>query len=205
MKYTENDLQLGDKLLCTKSEVDHWISGKMYELKLNNLGVLEVKDEDGDKAYSRYLLECLNKEWDLVEFELIKEENNMQEFKVGDLVEVVKNNSHAYKNKSEFFQAGDTAVVTEVMSFDVRICEKGSGNKYFGNVISKHEIKKVEEIQKFTEYEEELVLRFAEKIVQKNKTILEIEDLKEELEVNETYLKKIRKEIKEITKKLLTK
>lgn len=205
MKYTENDLQLGDKLLCTKSEVDHWISGKMYELKLNNLGVLEVKDEDGDKAYSRYLLECLNKEWGLVEFELIKEENNMQEFKVGDLVEVVKNNSHAYKNKSEFFQAGDTAVVTEVMSFDVRICEKGAGNKYFGNVISKHEIKKVEEIQKFTEYEEELVLRFAEKIVQKNKTILEIEDLKEELEVNETYLKKIRKEIKEITKKLLTK
>ncbi|QBZ69497.1 hypothetical protein [Enterococcus phage vB_EfaP_Efmus1] len=206
MKYTENDLQLGDKLLCTKSEVDHWISGKMYELKLNNLGVLEVKDEDGDEAYSRYLLGCLNKEWDLVEFELIKEENNMQEFKVGDLVEVVKNNSHAYKNKSDLFQAGDTAVVTEVMGFNVRICEKGAGNKYFGNVISKHEIKKVEEIQKLTEYEEEeLVLRFAEKIVQKNKTIWKIEDLKEELEVNETYLEKIRKEIKEITKKLLTK
>ncbi|SEI30449.1 Hypothetical protein IDF_01 [Enterococcus phage Idefix] len=172
MKYTENDLELGDKLLCTKSEVDHWISGKMYELKLNKLGVLEIKDEDGDEAYSSYLLECLNKEWDLVEFELIKkEENNMQEFKVGDLVEVVKNNSHAYKNKSETFQVGDTAVVTEVAGYNVRICEKGTGDRYFGNLISKKEIKKVEEIQKLTEYEEELVLRLAEKIDQRNKTI----------------------------------
>lgn len=203
MNYTKEDLYKGMKLKCVYTDIkDWWIVGKTYKIKKREDGLLYITDETNYNWYENVILEALNKE---CKFKF-KEENNMQEFKVGDLVEVVKNNSHAYKNKSEFFQPGDTAVVTEVMSFDVRICEKGADNKYFGNVISKNEIKKVEEIQKLTEYEEEeLVLRFAEKIVQKNKTIWEIEDLKEKLEVNETYLEKIRKEIKEITKKLLTK
>lgn len=272
MKYTENDLQLGDKLLCTKSEVDHWISGKMYELKLNNLGVLEVKDEDGDEAYSSYLLECLNKEWDLVEFELIKEENmkklklgdkvictrdarkrwwkkgkiyevvkskntgklvvldeeedereirivehylnrdvmlnfelykeenNMQEFKVGDLVEVVKNNSHAYKNKSDIYQVGDKAIVTGVSVLNVRI-----GDNKYGNLISKKEIKKVELTPELTEYDEELVLRLAKEIREKDNLLKEIETNREILDISIKALEKRQKEIKEITKKLLTK
>lgn len=129
----------------------------------------------------------------------------MQDFKVGDLVEVIENNSHAYKDKFDQFKSGDKAIVTEVIGINVRICDKGIGDKGFGNLISKKEIKKVEQSPELTEYEEELVLRLAKKINEKDKTIWEIEDLTEELEVNEKYLEKIRKEIKEITKKLLTK
>lgn len=207
MKYTENDLQLGDKLLCTKSEIDHWISGKMYELKLNNLGVLEVKDEDGDEAYSIYLLECLNKEWDLVEFELIKGENNMQEFKVGDLVEVIENKSGAYKNKFERFKAGDKAVVTDVLGSNIRI-----GNDRFGNVIGIKEVKKVEQKPELTEYEEELVLRLAEKIKEKdmlernmNNLMTEIQYREELATKTEQDIEEKQKEIKETYKKLLIK
>ncbi|QBZ69576.1 hypothetical protein [Enterococcus phage vB_EfaP_Ef7.4] len=198
MKYAGNDLQLGDKLLCTKSEVDHWISGKMYELKLNNLGVLEVKDEDGDEAYSSYLLECLNKEWDLVEFELIKEENKMQEFKVGDLVEVLENKSLANKDKFNLFEKGDRAIVKEVNKYDVRIGEYG-----IANLISKKEIKKVE--TELTDYEEELVLRLAEKIKQKDNYIAELEELDFQVKDLETLLEDKQKEIDFEVKKLLTK
>ncbi len=200
MKYTENDLELGDKLLCTKSEVEHWTLGKMYELKLNKLGVLEIKDDDGDEAYSSYILESLNKEWDLVEFELIKEENNMQEFKVGDLVEVVKNISHAYKNKNEIYQVGDKAIISEVCGFNVRI-----GDNRYGNLISKDEIKKVEPTPELTEYEEELVLRLAKSIELKDNYVKELEDLRYKTLELEEYHEKISKEIKEITKKLLKK
>lgn len=200
MKYTENDLELGDKLLCTKSEVEHWTLGKMYELKLNKLGVLEIKDDDGDEAYSSYILESLNKEWDLVEFELIKEENNMQEFKVGDLVEVVKNISHAYKNKNEIYQVGDKAIIAEVCGFNVRI-----GDNRYGNLISKDEIKKVEPTPELTEYEEELVIRLAKSIELKDNYVKELEDLRYKTLELEEYHEKILKEIKEISKKLLTK
>lgn len=129
----------------------------------------------------------------------------MQEFKVGDLVEVLKNNSHAYKNKSDFFQPGDTAVVTEVMGFDVRICEKGAGNKCFGNVISKHEIKKVEPTPELTEYQEELVLILAEYIHHKNTCLSQIQKFKNNIKFNENELEKVSKEIEETLKKLLTK
>lgn len=199
-KYTENDLKAGNKLLCTKSEVEHWTLGKMYELKLNKLGVLEIKDDDGDEAYSSYILESLNKEWDLVEFELIKEENNMQEFKVGDLVEIVKNNSHAYKNKSDIYQVGDKAIVTEVCGLNVRI-----GDNRWGNLIGKHEIKKVEPTPELTEYEEELVLRLAECIKNKDDMQHQIELSKNHIKVYEKEIEKVSKEIKEISKKLLSK
>lgn len=207
MKYTYNDLKAGDKLICTKSEVEHWTLGKMYELKLNKLGVLEIKDDDDDEAYSSYILESLNKEWDIVEFELFKEENKMQEIKVGDLVEVLKNNSHAYKNKSDFYKVGDKAIVTEVGESNVRI-----GDNRYGNLISKHEIKKVEQKPELTEYEEELVLRLAEKIKEKdmlernmNNLMTEIQYREELATKTEQDIEEKQKEIKETYKKLLTK
>lgn len=129
----------------------------------------------------------------------------MQEFKVGDLVEVVKNSSHAYKNKSGIFQPGDTAVVTDVMGVHVRICEEGACNKNFGNLISVREIKKLESTPTLTEYEEELVLRLAKSIELKDNYVKELEDLRYKTLQLEKYHEKVSKEIKEISKKLLTK
>lgn len=124
----------------------------------------------------------------------------MQEFKVGDLVEVVKNNSHAYKNKCDIYQVGDKATVTGVSGLNVRI-----GDNKYGNLISKKEIKKVELIPELTEYDEELVLRLAKKIREKDNLLKEIETNREILDISIKALEKQQKEIKEITKKLLTK
>ncbi|URG13563.1 hypothetical protein EFN13_24 [Enterococcus phage N13] len=200
MKYTENDLQLGDKLLCTKSEVDHWVSGKMYELKLDKLDMLAIEDEDGKEAYSRYLLECLNKEWDLVEFELIKEENNIQEFKIGDLVEVISNTSWAVNEAGEPYKKGDLAIITNVYSTTVRL-----GNNPYANLIKKTEVKKVETTPEPTDHEEELILRLAEAIYRKDNYIKEIEELKYKITELEAYHELVEKEVKIYSKKLLTK
>lgn len=200
MKYKENDLKVGTKLLCTKSSFSHWIVGKYYEITLNNLGISVIKDELNIEAYKSYMLDCLNGEHKLVKFELIKEENNMQEFKVGDLVEVLENKSFAYKNKFNLFEKGDIAVVKEVHQNDVRIGECG-----FANFIGKSEIKKVEQSPELTEYEEELVLRLAEKIQLKDVYLKQIEQSKNNIKYNEKEIEKMSKEIKEITKKLLTK
>lgn len=202
MKYTENDLELGDKLLCTKSEVEHWTLGKMYELKLNKIGVLEIKDDDGDEAYSSYILESLNKEWDLVEFELIKkEENNMQEIKVGDLVEVVVNDSGAWKSISERFKPGDRAIVSKVSGNNIKL----GNDDNLGSLMGKREVKKVDQTPELSEYEEELVLRLAEEIEKKDKYLKQIQQFKNNIRFNENELEKTQKQIKEITKKLLTK
>lgn len=131
----------------------------------------------------------------------------MQEFKVGDLVEVVRNISHAYKNTVDIYEPGDRAIVTEVSLDNVRIgCDK------YGNLISKNEIKKVEQSPELTEYEEEIVLRLAEKIKEKDKLERNMNNLMNEIQCSEELAKitekeyeKISKEIKEISKKLLTK
>lgn len=124
----------------------------------------------------------------------------MQNIKVGDLVEVIKNNSHAYKNKFDFYKAGDRAIVKEIVGFNFRI-----GDNRYGNLISKDEIKKVEPTPELTEYEEELVLRLAEKIQLKNVYLKQIEQSKNNIKFNEKEIEKMSKEIKEITKKILTK
>lgn len=129
----------------------------------------------------------------------------MQEFKVGDLVEVIKNSSGAYKDKSERFKAGDKAIVSEVSGFNVRIYDEVIGDRCYGNVIGKNEIKKVETTPEITEYEEELVLSLAEKIKEKEKLTKAVERDKEILNHTIKTLENKQKEIKEITKKLLTK
>lgn len=200
MKYTKKDIHKGMKLKCIrKTSTSRWSIGSIYTTTKDKFGKIVLIDDWGTEWHANLIKDFLN-DFGHVYF---KEENSMQEFKVGDLVEVLKNNSHAYKNKSDFFQVGDTAVVTEVMSFDVRICEKESGNKCFGNVISKHEIKKVE--PELTEYEEELVLRLAKSIELKDNYVKELEDLRYKTLQLEEYHEKVSKEIEETLKKLLTK
>lgn len=126
--------------------------------------------------------------------------NNMQEFKVGDLVEVLENNSYAYNNKFNLFEKGDIAIVKEVFSNDVRIGENG-----YANFISKNEIKKVEPTPELTEYEEEIVLRLSEKIKQKDEYIKELEYLDSKVKDIEILLEDKQKEIDFEVKKLLTK
>uniref|UniRef100_A0AAU7L234 Uncharacterized protein n=1 Tax=Enterococcus phage vB_EFS_EFP6 TaxID=3158834 RepID=A0AAU7L234_9CAUD len=124
----------------------------------------------------------------------------MQEFKIGDLVEVVRNISHAYKNMVDTYEPGDIAIVTEVNAHNVRI-----GSDKYGNLISKNEIKKVEQTPELTEYEEELVLRLAEKIKQRDNYITELEELDFQVKDLESLLEDKQKEIDFEVKKLLTK
>lgn len=124
----------------------------------------------------------------------------MQEFKVGDLVEVLENKSFAYKNKFNLFEKGDIAIVKEVRQNNVRI-----GECSIANLIGKNEIKKVEPKPELTDYEEELVLRLAKCIKNKDDMIYQIELSKNNIKVYEKEIEKDLKEIKEITKKLLTK
>ncbi|QNR52513.1 hypothetical protein KNV24_gp02 [Enterococcus phage AE4_17] len=122
----------------------------------------------------------------------------MQEFKLGDLVEVLENKSWARKDKFNLFEKGDRAIVKEVNKYGVRIGEYG-----IADLIGKKEIKKVE--LELTEHEEELVLSLAEAINRKDNYLTELENLKYKLNEMEYNYEKVSKEIKEISKKLLTK
>lgn len=180
MNYTKEDLYKGMKLKCVYTDIkDWWIVGKTYKIKKREDGLLYITDETNYNWYENVILEALNKE---CKFKF-KEENNMQEFKVGDLVEVIENESGAYKNKFERFKAGDKAVVTDVLGSSIRL-----GNDCFGNLIGTKEVKKVEQKPELTEYEEELVLRLAEKIKQKDNYIAELEELDCQVKDLETLL-----------------
>lgn len=124
----------------------------------------------------------------------------MQEFKAGDLVEVISNASWAVNEEGEPYKKGDLAIITNVYSTTVRL-----GNNPYANLINKKEIKKVEKTPELTEYEEELVIRLAEAINRKDNYLTELENLKYKLNEMEYNYEKVSKEIKEISKKLLTK
>src|SRR5699024_6064283 len=130
-----------------------------------------ITDEEGDVRKGIDLDDVLNHQEPL-KFELIKDENNMQEFKVGDLVEVISNTSWAVNEIGEPYNKGDLAIITNVYSTTVRL-----GNNPYANLIKKNEIKKVEQSPELTEYEEEIVLRLSEKIKQKDEYIKELEYL----------------------------
>lgn len=186
MKYTENDIKIGTKIICKDNDsCAWWKKDKVYEIVESKFPkeIICVIDEEGNERYSRGIIDRLNGD-SRVKFELFKEENNMNDIKVGDIVEVIKNSSGAYKGKSERFKAGDKAIVSEVIGFNVRIYDEVIGDRCYGNLIGKSEIKKVETKPELTENEEELLLLLAEKTKEKDNLI---------------------KEIKEISKKLLTK
>jgi hypothetical protein len=201
------DIKKGDFLKCVNNaNRPWWKQNKKYKVEQYNYGELFITDEQGDVRKGFNLDDVLNHQEPL-KFELIKGENNMQELKVGDLVEVIENKSGAYKNKFERFKAGDKAVVTDVLGSNIRI-----GNNRFGNVIGIKEVKKVEQKPELTEYEEELVLRLAEKIKEKdmlernmNNLMTEIQYREELATKTEQDIEEKQKEIKEIKKKLLTK
>lgn len=194
-------LKLGDKVICTRDARKRWWKkGKIYEVvKSKNTGKLVVLDEEEDEREIRIVEHYLNSDT-MLNFELHKEENKMQEFKVGDLVEVLENKSWASKDKFNLFEKGDRAIVKEVNNYDVRIGEYG-----IANLISKKEIKKVESTPYLNEYEEELILRLADCIQRKDKYLAQIQQFKNNIKLNEKEIEKDLKEIEQTFKKLLTK
>ena len=124
----------------------------------------------------------------------------MQEFKVGDLVEVIENSMYAKNEFEEYYKEGDKAIITGVGSHYIQICDN-----MVANLVKREEIKKVEQSPEITEYEEELVLRLAIAINRKDNYVKELEDLRYKTLELEEYHEKNLKEIKEISKKLLTK
>lgn len=68
MKYTENDLKDGMKLICTQDGgFDWWTKGRIYTVA--NKGIL---DDFGDSAESGYILDSLNNERSFVKFEIFE-------------------------------------------------------------------------------------------------------------------------------------
>ncbi|AWH15245.1 cytidine deaminase [Enterococcus phage vB_EfaS_AL2] len=139
MQYTEKDLKEGTKLRCTHSKPAHWTVGKVYEVSSDNIGELSITDNDGSPAFKNYMLDCLNGNHNPVSFEIVNEEETMQEFKIGDLVEITSNTSNARNEKDELYNVGEKVIITDVYSTTVRI-----GNHKWTNLITKDELKKVE-------------------------------------------------------------
>lgn len=124
----------------------------------------------------------------------------MQDIKVGDLVEVIKNSSGSYKGKSERFKAGDKAIVSEVIGFNVRIYDEVIGDRCYGNLIGKSEIKKVDPTPELTEHKEELVLRLAECIQNKDNRLSNIQQFKNIIKLKEEEIEKFQKKSKKSPK-----
>lgn len=85
MKYTEKDITVGTKLRCTKANPRWGQLGKVYTVSLNDDGILHITDDDGDPAFTSYMLDCLNEEYSAVAFEIVEEEKEMTNY-----VEVTK-------------------------------------------------------------------------------------------------------------------
>lgn len=203
MKYTEKMLKKGDKFICieNKNEYNWWSKGKIYDVKEGYNGILYIINDYGTSIEVKTMLRYHNINSDSpLKFVLIKEENNMKEFKVGDLVEVIKNSMYARNEFDEYYKKGDKAIVTGVGEVYVHL-----GDNMTANIIKKDEIKKVEPTPELTDHEEKLVLRLAECIQTKDDRLSNIQQFKNSIKLNEEEIEKISKEIKEITKKLLTK
>lgn len=68
MKYTENDLKDGMKLICTQDGgFDWWTKGGIYTVA-NKC----IPDNFGDSAESGYILDSLNNECSFVKFEIFE-------------------------------------------------------------------------------------------------------------------------------------
>lgn len=75
MKYTENDIKVGTKMICKDNDGrSWWKQDKVYEVVESKFskGIICVIDEEGDERYSGGIIDRLN-EYSGVKFELIKE------------------------------------------------------------------------------------------------------------------------------------
>lgn len=135
MQYTEKDIKEGTKLRCTQDGgYQWWTKGGIYTVENKR-----IFDNHGDSVGIWYILDCLNGNHRLVVFEIVNEEETMQEFKIGDLVEITSNTSNARNEKDELYNVGEKVIITDVYSTTVRI-----GNHKWTNLITKDELKKVE-------------------------------------------------------------
>lgn len=80
MKYTEKDIKEGTKLRCTKGRPSWWTVGKLYNVSLNDDGILQITDDNGHCAYPDYMLDCLNGKHNPVSFEIVEEEKEMKKY-----------------------------------------------------------------------------------------------------------------------------
>ncbi|QBZ69158.1 tail length tape-measure protein [Enterococcus phage vB_EfaS_Ef6.1] len=78
MKYTEKDITVGTKLRCTKARPSWWTVGKLYNVSLNDDGILQITDDNGHCAYPDYMVDCLNGKHNPVAFEIVEEEKEMK-------------------------------------------------------------------------------------------------------------------------------
>ena len=81
MKYTEKDIKEGTKLRCTKATPEWWTLGKLYNVSLNDDGILQITDDNGHCAYPDYMLDCLNGKHNPVSFEIVEEEKEVTKYK----------------------------------------------------------------------------------------------------------------------------
>lgn len=203
MKYTKKDIHKGMKLKCIrKTLTSRWSIGSIYTTTKDKFGKIVLIDDWGTEWDANLIKDFLN---DLGHV-YFKEENKMQEFKVGDLVEVIKNSTYARNEFEEYYKKGEKAIVTGIGSQHIHI-----GDNMAGNLVKREDIKKVEKSPETTEHEE-IVLRLTEKIKEKdmlernmNNLMFEIQCREELVNKEEQEYEKVLKEIKEITKKLLTK
>lgn len=80
MKYTEKDIKECTKLRCTKGRPSWWTVGKLYNVSLNDDGILQITDDNGHCAYPDYMLDCLNGKHNPVSFEIVEEEKEMKKY-----------------------------------------------------------------------------------------------------------------------------
>lgn len=80
MNYTEKDIKVGTKLRCTKGTPSWWTVGKLYNVSLNDDGILQITDDNGRCAYPDYMVDCLNGKHNPVAFEIVEEEKEMEKF-----------------------------------------------------------------------------------------------------------------------------
>lgn len=79
MKYTQSDLKLGTKLRCTNDKgFSHWTTGKVYTVQYGTINNY-VEADDGTEIRLSGMLNRLNKpNKGSAEFEIVKEEKQMQ-------------------------------------------------------------------------------------------------------------------------------
>lgn len=145
MKYTENDITVGTKMICKDNQdIPWWKNGKIYEVKKSTVMVEDVCiiDEQGSERYLEGILARLNNENNSVKFEIVEEEKEMTKY-----VEVT--HLMDFTPDEGVIEIGKKYEVVEDCEDGVYIYANKSHQKYF---VYNNQIKRVEEKEmKYTE------------------------------------------------------